>query len=67
MPLHDRVARTEPEGAGWGVDAIQAIWLTLQKIGIEIYVSPYHETGRLDWESPGSGYGLPVPKNGRTC
>jgi hypothetical protein len=51
------------EGAGYGVDAIQALVLTLQMIGAHIYCSDYHKTGRLYFEKPGSGYDFPVPKN----
>lgn len=51
--------------AGWGADAVQAILLTLEMIGIEIYVSEYHKSGRLMWEAPGKGYGFPVPRNAR--
>jgi len=49
--------------AGWGVDAVQAVLLTMQKIGTEIYVSEYHKSGRLLWTAPGRGYGFPVPSN----
>jgi hypothetical protein len=52
-------------GAGYGVDQFQAIILTLQKIGTDIYFSDYHKTGRLYFEKQGSGYGFPVPKNAR--
>ena len=48
-----------------GVDSIQALHLALQKIGMELYVSPYHLSGTLRWERIGDGYGFPVPKNGR--
>ena len=48
-----------------GVDSVQAIHLALQKIGMELYVSPYHLSGALKWENSGDGYGFPVPKNGR--
>jgi hypothetical protein len=51
--------------AGSGVDSVQAILLTLQKIGIEIYTSEYHASGKLMWEAPGRGYGFPVPPNAR--
>jgi len=37
----------------------------MQKIGSDIYFSDYHETERLYFETPGSGYGFPVPKNAR--
>ncbi|MEE7502347.1 DUF6968 family protein [Methylobacterium mesophilicum] len=48
-----------------GVDSIQALHLALQKIGMELYVSPHHLAGDLKWEKSGDGYGFPVPKNGR--
>lgn len=47
------------------VDAVQPLYLALQKIGMELYVSPYHLSGDLRWEKSGDGYGFPVPKNGR--
>jgi hypothetical protein len=50
---------------GAGVDSVQAIHLTLQKIGIELYGSAYHKAGILVFEKPGDGYGFPIPKNGR--
>lgn len=46
---------------GWGIDPIQALWLTLQKIGTDIYVSPYHRSGKLSWIERGRGYGFPLP------
>lgn len=45
----------------WGCDAIQALFLTLQAIGTDIYTSTYHKSGNLFFESPGRGYGFPVP------
>ena len=48
-----------------GVDSVQALCLALQKIGMELYVIPYHLSGDLRWEKFGDGYGFPVPKNGR--
>jgi hypothetical protein len=53
------------ESAGWGVDAIQAILLTLQKIGVDVYMSDAHANGSLIWREPDKGYGFPVPKNAR--
>ncbi|WP_375463193.1 DUF6968 family protein [uncultured Methylobacterium sp.] len=42
-----------PEGTrssyGAGFDAVQAIHLTLQKIGLELYKSEPHAKGRLAW------------------
>lgn len=51
--------------AGHGVDAVQALLLTMQKIGAELYTSAYHETGSLFWNLPGDGFGFPVPPNVR--
>lgn len=58
-----------PEGIrksrGHGIDAFQALHLTLQKIGIELYASSYHRDGQLCWKGQGDGYGFPVMKNAR--
>jgi hypothetical protein len=48
-----------------GLDSVQAILLALHKIGVEIYFSDYHETGKLFWCAPGTGYGFPVPSSAR--
>jgi hypothetical protein len=45
----------------YGVDSVQAIMMGLQIIGIWLYTSEAHKQGRLYFESPGSGYGFPVP------
>jgi hypothetical protein len=50
--------------AAWGIDALQAVHLTMQKIASELYASRYHKEGRLSW-GEGGGYGFPMPKNGR--
>ena len=47
----------------YGVDGVQALRLTLEMIGAELYSSPYHATGQLYFEKPGDGYGFPVPSN----
>ena len=44
---------------------MQAIILTLQKIGADIYFSEYHKLGKLVWSAPGRGYGFPIPTNAR--
>lgn len=54
-----------PEGA-WrsragGIDALQAVYLALQMIGTDIYTSSYHQSGQLFLDTPGKGYGFPVP------
>lgn len=48
-----------------GVDALQAVHLTMQKIAIELYTSDEHREGRLSWSGQGGGYGFPMPKGGR--
>lgn len=47
----------------YGVDAMQALILALNMIGIHLYTSGYHEDGVLSWAAPGDGrgYGFPVP------
>jgi hypothetical protein len=50
---------------GAGADDYLAIELTLQAIGMTIYRSPYHESGRLWPTQPGPGYGFPVLRNMR--
>ena len=50
---------------GYGIDAVQALVLTLQSIGTSLYSSDYHKSGRLKWGDPNDGYGFPVPKNAR--
>jgi hypothetical protein len=52
-------------GFAAGFDAVQALHLTLQKIGIDLYMSEYHASGRLSWGEKGAGYGFPVPGNAR--
>jgi len=48
-----------------GNDGLEAALLAQQKIGVMIYMSRYHAEGRLSWRKDCSGYGFPVPKNGR--
>ncbi len=43
-----------------GIDPMQALYLTLVHIGVDLYTSPYHEAGELMWDEPGEGYGFPV-------
>jgi hypothetical protein len=51
--------------AAIGIDAVQALYLAMQMIGIELYTSGYHETGNLSWGEPGQGYGFPVTNSSR--
>jgi hypothetical protein len=39
--------------------------MALQMIGVEIYASRHHESGRLHWLAAGGGYGFPVSNNAR--
>jgi hypothetical protein len=48
-----------------GEDAVQALYLNLCLIGVEIYASDEHESGKLEWLEPGQGYGFPLTKNVR--
>ena len=58
-----------PEGKaerwGTGVDAVQALVMALQMVGVEIYTSHHHKSGRLRWLADGEGYGFPVSNNAR--
>jgi hypothetical protein len=49
----------------YGVDGVQALRLTLEMIGSELYSSPYHSSGNLYFETLHRGYGFPVPANMR--
>jgi hypothetical protein len=53
------------EREGYGEDAVQALVLTLQMIGVLLYTSDAHEAGRLGWHEPGQGYGFPLAKTVR--
>jgi hypothetical protein len=45
-----------------GIDAVQALLLTLQKIGIDLYTSNEAIANRLSWEGDEKGdLGFPVP------
>jgi hypothetical protein len=46
-----------------GVDAVQALHLALQMIGVLLYTSEYHEAGKLMFQESGRGYGFPITKN----
>jgi hypothetical protein len=50
---------------GTGVDAVQALMMALQMIGVEVYTSRHHEFGHLRWLAEGEGYGFPVSNNVR--
>jgi hypothetical protein len=44
--------------AAHGIDAVQALLLATQMVGVELYASDAHKTGRLKWDEPGGGYGF---------
>lgn len=48
-----------------GLDAIQAMHLALQKIGLDLHMSSHHASNLLAWGEAGEGYGFPVPRNAR--
>ena len=58
-----------PEGssakAAFEVDAVQALQLALQLIGITLYTSSDHRLGQIFFEMEGSGHGFPLPSNAR--
>lgn len=45
-----------------GLDGMQALYLAMQRIAVEVYGSEYHQTGTLRWQKAGSGYGFPIIK-----
>jgi hypothetical protein len=49
----------------FGIDAVQSILLAIQKIGIELYTSDAHKSGKLVWLEQGNGYGFPLSPNVR--
>lgn len=55
--------RGPKEFHGAGYDALQALTLTLQIIGAQIYTSSYHKQGRLRAYDNEEGYGFPVTPN----
>jgi hypothetical protein len=44
----------------FGIDSIQSLLIALQTIGVEIYSSEAHKSGKLIWLAPGDGYGFPL-------
>jgi hypothetical protein len=48
-----------------GVDALQSIDMALQRVGVEFYMSPFHQAGLIEWHGEKQGYGFPVPKDAR--
>jgi hypothetical protein len=46
-----------------GFDGVQALYLTMQRIALELYGSAYHQAGTLLWQKAGTGYGFPAMKS----
>ncbi|MGV3491638.1 MAG: DUF6968 family protein [Devosia sp.] len=47
-----------------GSDALHAIQLAMQKLGVELHMTSYHRDGTMRWEH-WDGYGIALPKEGR--
>ncbi len=45
----------------YGIDSVQSLLIAVQLIGIEIYTSEAHRSGKLMWQAHGDGYGFPLP------
>jgi hypothetical protein len=45
-----------------GFDGVQALYLAMQRIAVEVYGSEYHRSGGLRWHKAGGGYGFPTIK-----
>jgi hypothetical protein len=45
-----------------GVDGVQALYLAMQRVAVELYGSEYHRSGALRWQKAGDGYGFPTIK-----
>jgi len=46
--------------SAYGIDSVQALLIALQNIGVEIYTSDAHRSGKLIWHRPEGGYGFPL-------
>ena len=57
----DGVARSHTQGN----DALHALHLAMQKIGMDLYMSRYHQERTMWWIKPWVGYGFPLPKDAR--
>ncbi|KRA40180.1 DUF6968 family protein [Devosia sp. Root635] len=47
-----------------GFDGVQALYLAMQRIAVELYGSAHHAAGKLSWGEPGNGFGFPMAKAG---
>ncbi len=48
-----------------GSDAIHALQLAMQKLGVDLHMTKYHSDGALRWMDGWEGYGFAVPKDAR--
>ncbi|MEP9375649.1 hypothetical protein ABLE91_02950 [Aquabacter sp. CN5-332] len=49
---------------GCGLDSVQALYIAMQMVGINLYLSDPHEDGLMHWGT-WKGYGFPVTSNMR--
>ena len=47
-----------------GSDALQALQLAIQKLGVELRMTSYHKDRTMRWDG-WDGYGIALPKEGR--
>jgi len=51
-------------GHAVGTDALQALQLAIQKLGVELHMTSYHRDGKMQW-GDWKGYGIALPRDGR--
>ncbi|MBN9308151.1 hypothetical protein [Devosia sp.] len=52
------------KGRAVGSDALHALQLGIQKLGVELHMTSYHRERKLRW-GDWNGYGIALPKEGR--
>lgn len=52
------------KGHAVGSDALHALQLAMQKLGIDLHSTSYHKAGTMRWDD-WKGYGIALPKAGR--
>ena len=60
VPLPDRLARNTQDMKAGGVDSMEALIIAIKMIGVDLYLSSYHRSGKPMFGVSGSGYGFPV-------
>ncbi|RYG55901.1 MAG: hypothetical protein EON56_05000 [Alphaproteobacteria bacterium] len=48
----------------FGSDALHALQLAIQKLGLDLHSTSYHKAGKMHWDD-WNGYGIALPKEGR--